>query len=74
MASPDECGASTIAAGVVPGLLPIGIVERNGEIVLFSRRRIVRGDVDELRHAGQLRRFVPRRLAELEAPHVCAPR
>src|SRR5271154_6538097 len=61
-------------AGIVPGLLAIGVVERDGEVVLRGRSRLVRWDVDELRNAGQLGRFVPRRLAELETAHVVAPR
>src|ERR1700677_1219304 len=66
--------ASTVPTGVVPRLLTIGLIERDGKVVLLRRSRLVRGDVDELRHAGQLGCFVPRRLAELEATHVRAPR
>jgi hypothetical protein len=65
---------STASAGVVPGLLAVGLVERDGKVVLLSRSRLVRGDVDELWHTGQLGRFIPRRLAELESAQVRAPR
>ena len=65
---------STVSTGVVPRLLAIGLIERDGKVVLLRRSRLVRGDVDQLRHAGQLGRFVPRQLAELEAAHVHAAR
>ncbi len=69
-----RCPPSAGRGLVVPGLLAVGVVERDGEVVLLSRRRLVRGDVDQLWHAGELRRLVPRRLAELEPTHVLAVR
>ena len=54
-------------------MLAIGVVQRDGKVVLLGRRRLVRRDVDELWHAGQHGRLVPCRLAELETAHVRAP-
>ena len=64
--------ATSVGAGVVPWLFAIGVVERNGEIVLLGGSRIVGGNVDELRHAGQRSSLVPRCLAELKTTHVGA--
>src|ERR1700722_14160267 len=70
------CGriSSPVLAGVVPWLLTISLVQRNGKVVLLSWRCVVRGDIDELRHAGQLRGLVPCGLTELKTAHVGAAR
>lgn len=64
---------SVVPAVVVPRLFAVGPVERDREVVLLCGSCLVRGDVGELRHAGQPRCFVPRRLAELETTFVGPP-
>src|ERR1700728_3299040 len=58
------------AARVVPRLLAIGVIQRDRERVLIGLGRFVGRYPDQLGEPGELRRLVPRCLAELKRPHV----